>query len=436
VPLRVRGEVVGSLYLADPRAREFSHDEVEWAKLLAAIAGLAMENERLYRELRQAFSRVAAAQDWLIQTEKARALEAMAGGLAHEFNNILAIIIGKMQFVQEGVSDPRLRGDMKVVEDAAWRAAEVVRRLQRFAATRSTEELVRLDLNKVVEEAVALTRARWKDEAEAHGLKMEVAVNLAEVAPVFGSPAELREMLLNLIVNALDAMPHGGCLSLVTRRRGDRVELSVGDTGIGMSETVRRRLFDPFFTTRSPERSGLGLSVVRGIVTRHRGVIDVESREGGGTTFRISFPAARGAGPGLTGAGTSEAEPFRTPARILLIEDEEHILRTLEDVLGSAGHTVDAAKNGLEALDLFQRGSYDVVITDLSIPERSGLEVARAVKHLVPGTPVILMTGWTDLLDPMRVRDSGVDLMLPKPFLKEQILSVLVDALKLRQPPP
>ncbi len=133
---------------------------------------------------------------------------------------------------------------------------------------------------------------------------------------------------------------------------------------------------------------------------------------------------------------TLEAEPFPAPARILLIEDEEHILRTLEDVLGSAGHTVETATNGLEALDLFRSGSYEVVITDLSIPERSGLEVARAVKHLVPGTPVILMTGWTDLLDPMRVRDSGVDLTLPKPFLKEQILGVLVDALKLRQPAP
>lgn len=434
VPLRSRGALVGCLYLADARVKEFSPDEVESAQLLSALVELAVENGQLYSEVSQAFNELAAVQDRLVQIEKARALGAMAGGVAHEFNNILAIILGKTQLILERTTEGRLREDLGVIGEAAWRAADLVRRLQGFAATRTVEELFVLDLNTLVQEAVALTRPRWKDEAEAQGLRVEVVTDLAETASVFGNPTELREMLVNLILNALDAMPRGGRLHLTTRQRADQVALSVTDTGTGMSEAVRRKLFDPFFTTRSPQRTGLGLSVVYGIVTRHRGTIAVESREGEGTTFTISLPQAQRVSvtPASALAPADEATPG--PARVLVIEDEEHIRRVLVSVLVAAGHAVDTAKDGLEGLNRFRSGSYDVVITDLSMPERSGLEVTRAVKQVAPGIPVILITGWGDFLDPDRIRESGVDLTLFKPFRNEQVLSVLADALRLRRP--
>ncbi len=433
LPLRSRGDLIGGLYLVDSHVREFSPDEIESAKLLAGLAGLAIENDRLYRELRQAFDELTAAQERLIKTEKAQALEAMAGGVAHEFNNILAIIIGKMQLILGGIPDEQLRADLHVIEETAWRAAEVVRRLQRFTASRPAGDPVSLDLNSLVREAVDLTRARWKDEAEARGIKIEVVTDLTGTARLLGSPAELREMLLDLIMNALDALPDGGRLTLATRRRGDDVELSVADTGTGMSETVRRRLFDPFFTTRSPQRTGLGLSVVHGIVSRHHGTIEVESREGGGATFKIFFRSGSASGPPAPAASVFGEEGSAAPARILVIEDEEYIREMLEQMLLAAGHGVGTARDGLEGLARFRDGDYDVVITDLSIPERSGLEVTRAIKHESPEVPVILMTGWGDLLDPARLRENGVDFTLSKPFLSEQVSSVLADALRLRR---
>jgi CheY-like chemotaxis protein len=237
-------------------------------------------------------------------------------------------------------------------------------------------------------------------------------------------------MLVNLILNALDAMPQGGRLTFATQRLNEDVELTVSDTGVGMSEEVRRRIFDPFFTTRSPQRAGLGLSVVHGIVARHRGDIEVESREGHGSTFRLTLPAThRGVDQPVMPSPPPESER----ASILVIEDEAPLRKTLSDILVAANHNVQAASDGLEGLAMFQRGSFDVVFTDLSMPELSGLEVARAVKKMAPKVPVILVTGWGDQLDPARIRESGVDLMIAKPFRMERVMSTLGDALALRK---
>jgi len=235
---------------------------------------------------------------------------------------------------------------------------------------------------------------------------------------------------VNLILNALDAMLQGGRLTFTTRRLDGDVELTVSDTGVGMSEEVRRRIFDPFFTTRSPQRAGLGLSVVHGIVARHRGDIEVESREGHGATFRLTLPATqRGADRPVTPSPPPETER----ASILVIEDEAPLRKTLSDILLTANHSVQAASDGLEGLAMFQRGVFDLVFTDLSMPELSGLEVARAVKKMTPKVPVILVTGWGDQLDPARIRESGVDLMIAKPFRVERVMSTLGDALALRK---
>ncbi|MFQ5828910.1 MAG: GAF domain-containing protein [Candidatus Methylomirabilia bacterium] len=433
VPLRMREELSGCVYLLDQGVKEFSPDEVEAARLLAALVGLAIENGRLFAGVGQAMEELKEAEEKLIQTEKARALEQMAGGIAHEFNNVLAIMLGKIQLILERVTDGQLREDLTVVEEAAWRAAETVRRLQRVAATRSREGLLPLDLNSLVEEAVILTRPRWKDEAEAKGMRLQVVLDVDKQVSCVGNAQDLREMLVNLILNAIDAMPDGGRVSIATRRDHDRVELTVADTGAGMTEDVQRRIFDPFFTTHSPQRAGLGLSVVHGIVARHQGTIKVESRQAEGTIFRIRLPLA----PGMT-ADTKLVAPQRAkarvaPASVLIIEDEDAIRRMLSDLLATKGHAVQSAREGLEGLARFKRGTFDVVITDLSVPGCSGLEVSREVKRTAPATAVILMTGWGELLDPARTKENGVDLVIAKPFGKDRVLNVLAEALSLRR---
>ena len=439
VPLRIHDRTVGALYLAAGRPRDFSADEVEAAQALACLAALAVENERLYGDVRAALDTVKAAQERLVQTEKARALGGMAGGIAHEFNNILAIILGKTQLLLARSADETVREGLGHVEEAAWRAADIIRRLQGFAATRLEDSNGPIDVNALVHDAVTLTRGVWKDEAEARGVRIEVITDLEAAPAVRGNAAELREVVTNLVLNAIDAMPRGGQLGLSTRPRGGGVELAVTDSGEGMSEEVRRRIFEPFFSTRSPLRTGLGLSVVHGTVARHRGRVEVTSEEGRSTTVRVWLPAAGAAPPAAAPARAAETAvreaPARPsgPARILVLEDEPQIREMLVDALRRAGHRVEFAADCLAGLARFQGGEFDVVLTDLSLPERSGLDVARAVKRMRPGTPVVLITGWGHLLDPTLLSESGVDLTLVKPFRLERVLSILDDALRLRR---
>jgi signal transduction histidine kinase len=454
VPVRLRHQTVGALYLADPEAREFTPDEVAAVQVLASLLALGMENNRLYGEVRTAFEGMASAQDQLVQTEKARAVGAMAGGIANEFNNLLAIVLGKTQLMLTRAPEGPVHEGLAAVEEAAWRAADIVRRLQGFAAASMDDGTGPVDLAVVVQDAVALTRALWKDEAEARGTPIELVTDLDRVPPVEGQAAALREAVRNLILNAVDAMPRGGRLGLTLRRVDAGVELHVSDGGEGMPEDVRRRIFDPFFTTRAPHRTGLGLSVVHGVVNRHRGSVRVRSEHGGGTTVTLWFPAAPGHAvesrmpvmpeipampevPEMLAMPVKEDPPegeIRATATvsILVLEDEEHIRTMLVEALTGAGYQVESATDGLSGLARFQGGNFDVVLTDLSLPECSGLDVARSVKRIRPETPVVLITGWGHLLDPERLRDSGVDLMLVKPFRLERLLSVLGDALRLR----
>jgi signal transduction histidine kinase len=463
VPVRLRHQTVGALYLADPEAREFTPDEVAAVQVLASLLALGMENNRLYGEVRTAFEGMASAQEQLVQTEKARAVGAMAGGIANEFNNLLAIVLGKTQLMLTRAPEGPVREGLAAVEEAAWRAADIVRRLQGFAATSMDDGTGPVDLAAVVQDAVALTRALWKDEAEARGAPIELVTDLDQVPPVEGQAAALREAVMNLILNAVDAMPRGGRLGLTLRRIDAGVELNVSDGGEGMPEDVRRRIFDPFFTTRAPHRTGLGLSVVHGVVNRHRGSARVRSEHGGGTTVTLWFPAASDHAvesrmpempamrempvrpempampevPEMLAMPVMEDPPedeIRAAATvsILVLEDEEHIRTMLVEALCGAGHRVESASDGLTGLARFQGGTFDVVLTDLSLPECSGLDVARSVKRMRPETPVVLITGWGHLLDPERLRDSGVDLMLVKPFRLERVLSVVGDALRLR----
>jgi signal transduction histidine kinase len=430
VALRIGDRTLGQAYFLDWTERRFTPDEVRAGELVGALMAAAVENARAFEETRAALQQLSAAQEQLIQAEKARALAEVAGGIAHEFNNLLAIILGKTQLALERTDSNGVREDLTVVEETAWRAADTVRRLLAFVATRGDEGMCPVDLNALVQDVVTFTRALWKDDAEAHGIKIEVVMELAEAVMVHGITTELREAFTNIILNAIDAMPRGGRITIRTRRRDRMVELSVGDTGEGMSLDVRSRIFDPFFTTRSPQRAGLGLSVVQGIVGRHHGRIDVHSEEGQGTTVTLLLEESRP--PSESWAMPSVPAARRVTGSVLVIEDEEHLRRMLLDTLASVGHTVEGAANGLEGLARFQRGTFDVVVTDLSMPECSGLDVTRAVKKMSPGTPVVMITGWGDVMNPDRIGDTGVDLMLVKPFKMERVLSVLDDALALR----
>jgi CheY-like chemotaxis protein/nitrogen-specific signal transduction histidine kinase len=375
-----------------------------------------------------------------IQMEKITALGEMAGGVAHDFNNLLAAILGRTQLVKlyldrresdQGIKpDSQIAEGLEIIERAASDAAETVRRIQEFTRLHTQERFVLVNLHELVRDVVELTRPGWKDQAESRGIKIKVTERLGEVYPVSGSPSELREVLINLMVNAVNAMPDGGEILIQTGAKKDVSWISVADTGIGMSRDVQKRAFDPFFTTRGPQSSGLGLSVSYGIAERHGGEILIKSRKRRGTTVTLRLPAAQG-------QETVEHEAPRRmtapPASILVVDDEEAIRQNLYDILSMEGHRVAVASGGEEGIRVFKEGDFDLVLTDLGMPEVSGWQVAKAIKKIKPRTPVVIVTGWGVTLDKEKVRESGIDLQISKPFRIPRLLKMVSEGLELRK---
>jgi len=285
--------------------------------------------------------------------------------------------------------------------------------------------MIGLDVNLVVRDVLDITQSRWKDEPTSKGLTLDVALNLGEVPAVVGDAAELREAMTNLVLNALDAMPEGGTLTLTTALVDDRVEVTVADTGVGMPAEVREKVFDPFFTTKGPQGTGLGLSMTYGIVSRHGGSIAVESAPGQGSTFRLSFPRGTEVRPVVE--VVREATPTVRALRCLVVDDEPPVRAVLGDILESAGHTVVTLGDGAEAIARFAAERFDLVVTDLAMPRVSGWQVARAVKQTAPTVPVFLVTGFGVELSAEERQTHGVDIVLVKPLQIQEILDAVAE---------
>jgi CheY-like chemotaxis protein len=347
----------------------------------------------------------------------------MSAGIAHDLNNTLAAILGQAELLKLRITDPDVQAGLTTLETAAADGAQVVRRLQDFARQRGAAPQASVDLSQVIQQALELSRPRWKDEAHRRSAPIEVVTRLEECPPIQGHASELREALMNLIFNAVDAMPTGGVLTLTTRvAKAGWVELQVADTGIGMIEEVRRRIFEPFFTTKGLHGTGLGLSVVYGIVERHGGQIAVESTLGKGTTFLLRLPTAE-TGPTKSGPPMGNAHP--SPRTLLLIDDETAVRKAVGDLLRAAGHTVFEAEGGPSGLRLFQAHAIHCVLTDLGMPEMTGWEVARTVKASRPDIPVILLTGWGEHQQTEPRDPHLVDCILSKPTRLNDLLAAI-----------
>ncbi|NLG28565.1 MAG: response regulator [Chloroflexi bacterium] len=379
------------------------------------------------------------AQQALVEAERLSALGQMAGGIAHDFNNILVGVLGYAEKALLDIAeDPAsLVADLQRIIASANDAAEAVRRLQSlYRRTDDTSDFAPVDVDALVTEVLALMEPSWKDAPQARGVTVHVETHLAAPAPVLGNAAELRRVLRNLVGNAIDAMPSGGRLTLSTRRERGRVLITVTDTGMGMSDEQRNRLFQPFYTTKQESGSGLGLTIADTIIKRHGGEIDVASALGQGTTFIIGLPAATGlrVAPVLPAPLEAATAPeARARAQILVVEDEEPVRDLLVRLLQRAGHTVTAADDGHRALGLLADMHYDVVITDLGMPEVSGREIAARTHALSPGTPVILSTGWGDTITPEQLQEMGVAYLLTKPYSLAGLQQALTHVLHGRQ---
>lgn len=379
------------------------------------------------RRLADAVAQLERTQQGVVQQERLRAIGTMASGIAHDFNNSLAAILGFVALLlvsEELRRDPEaLRKHLVMIRTAATDASGVVGRLREFYRHRDeAEALLPVALNRIVEDAVGLTRPRWKDMAQARGIGIDVRTSLAPDLPeVPGNEIELREVAINLILNAVDAMPKGGRLTISTRSDGRRVVAEFEDTGAGMTEEVRSRCLEPFFSTKGPQGSGLGLAVADGVVQRHSGTLDVESAPGEGTRIRVAIPFRTGKTPLPETAGTAE---IASSLHVLVVEDDPLVQQVVSGYLSAAGHTVETASNGREGLEKFHAGRFDLVITDQGMPEMTGTQIAAAIKSAAPKKPILLLTGWGEQMLAAGEHPAGVDRVLNKPVT----LSGLLDA--------
>ncbi len=352
------------------------------------------------------------------RADKLRALGQLASGVAHDFNNSLAAILGRAQLLRRQLRDDALVRNLEIIQTAAEDAAATVRRIQTFARKSPAKEFEVLDIAGLLNDAIEITRTRWQNEARLRGLDYEVTLKADAGQFTFGSASELREVFVNLIVNAVDAMPDGGKLSITSVCDSGRLHLSFADTGTGMPEDVRQKIFDPFFSTKGAHGTGLGLSVSYSIIERHEGSISVVSELGGGTTFTIQLPASQVKSESVE--ASSKPEDIRSLS-ILVVDDEPAVRETLAEMLEVMGHRVLLADSGQNALQTLSLGQLDVVFTDLAMPEMDGWETARAIRKHWPEIKVVLVTGYGSGTVPPQGEDNLVRGIIGKPFDFSQI---------------
>ncbi len=376
--------------------------------------------EELVRErtarLEELLAELRSTQEHVVKQERLSALGMMAGGIAHDFNNALTMVLGYGELLlpymlQSGPE--REIAYLRHMIAAAQDATHVVSRLREFYRPATCNDVrVPVDLNETVTQAVSLTAPKWKGKARSDGVQIEVLTNLQASAPIAGNAAELREVLTNLIFNAVDAMPNGGKIVATTGMQGEFATVAVADSGTGMSEEDRARCLEPFFTTKGERGTGLGLSVVYGIIQRHGGTIEITSEIGRGTTFHISLPLAA---PQSHVCVESVETGTSRNLRILVADDQEIICELIAEYLRADGHSVEIACDGNDAMAKFNPARFDLVVTDQSMPGMSGEQLARAIHGTAPGTPVILLTGFGDEMQARGTLPEGIALIVAKP---------------------
>jgi PAS domain S-box-containing protein len=465
LPILIHGEVAGVLTFNSTDLREYRPEELAYLTSFADTAALALENARLYTGAKAAYESLQRAQAEMVRTEQLRGLGQMAAGIAHDLNNTLATVLGQAELLKLRAIQPEIHEGLGLLETAATDGAAVVRRLQDFARPKGTSPLAPCALGALVQEVVEFTRPRWQDEPQRRGCVIRVEMALAaDLPPILGHPPELREALTNLIFNAVDAMPQGGTLTLAARGSGGSgegargrqaapgpealgvvspplapspaqsfVELTVVDTGNGMSPEVQSKIFEPFFTTKGVKGTGLGLAVVYGILKRHGGTIAVASAPGQGTTFTLTFQRAPEARP----APEAPAAPQPAPSvlHLLVVDDEPLVRQTLVMLLRAIGHSVSEAPDGPTALARLRQTPVDLVLTDLGMPGMSGWELAGAIKQQHPTLPILLLTGWQEQRPEDAANRQHVDAILGKPVRMETLREALAELARARKPP-
>jgi PAS domain S-box-containing protein len=446
-PLLLESQVFGVLVAARRQPGAFSSAECEFLRQLSEHVALAAHQAQIYGALQQAYDELRQSQQTVLQHERLRALGEMASGIAHDINNAISPVslYAQLLLAEEPNLSAEARESLETIERASDDVAATVARLREFYRPREAQEaLAPTDVNRVVQQVLHLTSARWRDMPQRRGVVVGTVTELApDLPPILAAESEIREALTNLVFNAVDAMPAGGMLTIRTMATGGppgsangagprSVHIEVTDSGLGMNEETRRRCLEPFFTTKGERGTGLGLAMVYGTMQRHSADLEIHSTSGQGTTVRLSFAVP------TAGAGTREPAAAYAPApslRLLVVDDDPLLLKALRDTLEAGGHHVVTAEGGQLGIDTFRetlaRGTpFAAVITDLGMPYVDGRQVASAVKHASPSTPVLMLTGWGQRMADDNDLPEHVDRVLSKPPKLRELNATLVQCVQ------
>ena len=418
VPLIFSGDTIGILCLHRDSGGLFTLEDLQFISIFARQAADVIENARMFKDLQDAYEKLSQTQEQMLETEKLRVLGEMACGVAHDFNNNLGAILGRAQLLQLKTSEPEVFKGLKEIEELALTGAETVKRTQEFARVRSKTVKECVMVNEVVRDAVEITKPLWQEQAQLNLVEIEVVIDLNAAQPVAGSSGELVDAFANIIQNSVEALQNGGKIAVKSYDQNGEVVVEITDDGVGMSPTVRERIFYPFFSTKGKGKAGLGMSVAYGILTRHQVAVEIDSEVSKGTCIRLIFPAR----PELM-----KRVPKKKPVekidnlKILLIDDDIALLDVVSELLSFLGHTTVTAGEGIQALAEFNKGGFDIVITDLGLPGMSGWDIAKAIKLKDHNMPVMIISGWGAQISESDICSAGVDLVLPKPFTHTQL---------------
>ncbi|MDE2997004.1 MAG: ATP-binding protein [Bacteroidota bacterium] len=356
------------------------------------------------------------------QRHRMETLGRMTMGMAHDFNNLLSGILGHLELWRlESPPSPDQEAHLDTIEKAASSGADLIARIQRYIRQEAQSTFEPLDLNALIEDCIQFTRPYWYNEPRRQGIHIETSLVAGKLPRIQGSRSELRDVFVNLILNAIHAMPEGGHIVVTTSHEGESIRVEVRDTGAGMPDEVARRVFEPLFTTKGQEGNGMGLAVAAGTLREHGGIIAVESEEGAVTTFSLHFPIPRSTKPTTAASTDVQEEPDLTPRTILVVDDEEMVRNVICRLLSARGHAPHGVSSAHDALDVLESQDWDLLLTDQGMPGMTGRELAHQIRKLKPELPILLLTGDTDI----DVNPDEINQVLTKPFRINDVESVI-----------
>ena len=422
IPISIDSGQFAIIFLLSKTKEIYNEQEIGFLNGLSEAVSISAHNNALYEELDRSYNVLQDTQKKMMERERLNAMGQMASGIAHDINNTLVPITLYVESLLEREEDlsERARRYLSIIQSAAHDIERTTMRMRMFYKKREQEEEhVEIDLSTIFRDVIDLTRPRWETMPQKLGIVVRITTDVPDPCPrITGDPSELREALVNLVFNAIDAMPEGGAVTLSVVPNEGAIAIHVTDTGTGMTKEQIEHAFEPFYTTKGEKGTGLGLAMVFGVMSRHAGTVDIQSDEGKGTTVRLVFPDQDETSSTVLGVNAISAPLM--PLRVLCVDDDRQIRESLSEVLTLDGHAVITAENGTEGLQIFEDAllsgkRFDIVVTDLGMPDMDGKALSARIKALDARTPIILLSGWGNFMKSDGEKPETVDRVLGKP---------------------